>query len=130
MNAYRLLVISADTEMSQMLETYFVGLGYDIQLVSGLDEAIGVIKTYQPNLILFDSKLPYSQLSSEKPRMHTVASSIPIIWIVSFEDRPDKITSLELEGDDFMSKPFDIEEVNLRVRNIIRAIERTTQKRP
>jgi DNA-binding response OmpR family regulator len=130
MNKYRLLVISADTEMSEMLQIYFTRLEYEVDCVSTLEDALSRVDLQCPNVILFDTGGSDSEIKPLKSKLGGVFSNIPIIWIMTRDDRPDKLTSFELEVDDFITKPFDIEELKLRVRNAIRAGERATQKRP
>jgi DNA-binding response OmpR family regulator len=129
MGKYRLLVISADAEMSEMLQIYFTRLEYEVDCVSTLDHALSRIDLHRPHLILFDVGVAASEVKPLKSKLEGVFSNIPIMWISNTDDRPDRVDGFTLEVDDFITKPFDIEELKLRVRNAIRANERATQKR-
>jgi PleD family two-component response regulator len=85
-----------------------------------------------PNLIVLDIMLPdmngYDVCRELRTTMRT--SHIPIIFLTQKDERSDKIAGLELGADDYITKPFDIEELKLRVQNAIKAASRNSMIDP
>lgn len=117
----RLLVVEDETITSDMLRRYFEIVGYEvIKAVNGA-EAVSKALHEQPGIIILDINLPdidgyevCRRLRSEPKTKH-----IPIIFLTQKDDRRDRIAGLELGADDFVTKPFDVEELRLRVHNIM-----------
>ncbi len=126
MGTARLLVIEDDTDIANMLKIYFSGLGYEVDVATrGLE---GLEKTRQvlPHLIMLDIMLPdidgYEVCRTL--RKSTRTSHIPVIFLTQKDERSDRLQGLELGADDYITKPFDIEELKLRVQGAIRRAER------
>lgn len=117
----KLLVVEDENITSDMLRRYFEIVGYQVlNAVTGAEAVKQAIEN-QPRVIILDINLPdingyevCKKLRSEQTTKH-----IPIIFLTSKDDRRDRLAGLELGADDFLTKPFDIEELRLRVHNII-----------
>lgn len=123
----RILVVEDDFDISNMLRIYFGGQGYEVEVAPKGEEALASVSKKLPNLIVLDINLPdmngYDvciQLRETKRTSH-----VPIIFLTQKDERSDKIRGLEIGADDYITKPFDIEELKLRVVNAIQASERT-----
>jgi diguanylate cyclase (GGDEF)-like protein len=126
MSKGRLLVIEDDHDISNMLKIYFTGQGYDIEVASRASEGLRMTQQQIPQLIVLDIMLPdmdgYTLCKSLRTNART--RHIPIIFLTQKDERSDRIAGLELGADDYITKPFDIEELRLRIANAIRATER------
>jgi PleD family two-component response regulator len=129
MSKGRILVVEDDSDISTMLRIYFGGQGYEVQVAPRGGEALALTRKKLPNLIVLDIMLPdmngYDVCRSLRTTTRT--SHIPIIFLTQKDERSDKIAGLELGADDYITKPFDIEELKLRVQNAITAANRQTQ---
>jgi PleD family two-component response regulator len=119
-------VVEDDFDISNMLRIYFGGLGYDVQVAPRGEEALQLTRKQLPQLIVLDIMLPDidGYEVCRRLRSTTRTSHIPIIFLTQKDERSDKIAGLELGADDYITKPFDIEELKLRVKNQIDRAER------
>src|SRR5690606_22098851 len=127
MSKGRILVVEDDFDISNMLRIYFSGQGYDVQVAPRGSDALTMTRRQLPNLIVLDIMLPDMNGYDvcRELRQTTRTSHIPIIFLTQKDERSDKIAGLELGADDYITKPFDIEELKLRVQNAIAAADRT-----
>lgn len=125
----RILVVEDDFDISNMLRIYFTGQGYEVQVAPRGSDALTMTRKQLPNLIVLDIMLPDMNGYDvcRELRTTTRTSHIPIIFLTQKDERSDKIQGLELGADDYITKPFDIEELKLRVQNAITAANRQTQ---
>ncbi|MGD2252390.1 MAG: response regulator [Anaerolineales bacterium] len=121
MSKARILVVEDDSDISNLLTIYFTGQGYDVHAASSGCDAISLAQQLVPNLIMLDIMLPdldgfavCTELRAQARTCH-----IPIIFLTHRVGRSDRITGLELGAEDFVTKPFDIEELKLRAQNAI-----------
>ncbi len=129
MSKDRILVVEDDFDISNMLRIYFAGQGYEVQVAPRGADALAMTRKQLPHLIILDIMLPDMNGYDvcRDLRQTTRTSHIPIIFLTQKDERSDKIVGLELGADDYVTKPFDIEELKLRVKNSIEASKRQTQ---
>lgn len=129
MSKGRILVVEDDFDISNMLRIYFSGQGYEVQVAPRGGDALSMTRKQLPNLIMLDIMLPDMNGYDvcRELRTTTRTKHIPIIFLTQRDERSDVIAGLELGADDYITKPFDIEELKLRVQNAISAANRTTQ---
>lgn len=132
MSKARLLVVEDDHDISQMLNIYFSGLGYDVDVAPRGEDALDKTRQIMPHLIVLDIMLPDidGYEVCRRLRINTRTSHIPIIFLTQKDERSDKLQGLELGADDYITKPFDIEELRLRVQNAIARSERESLTDP
>src|SRR5690606_25347615 len=117
---------------SNMLRIYFTGHGYQVDVAVRGGEALEICRKQLPDLIVLDIMLPDMDgyAVCEHLRTTTRTSHIPIIFLTQKDERSDKIAGLELGADDYITKPFDIEELKLRIQSAIRAHQRLNMTDP
>lgn len=127
MGKSRLLIVEDDTDISNMLRIYFNGQNYEVDTALRGGDALDKTRLNLPHLIVLDIMLP--DIDGFEVcrilRTHTRTSHVPIIFLTQKDERSDKLQGLELGADDYITKPFDIEELKLRVQ---RAIARAEQQ--
>jgi PleD family two-component response regulator len=132
MGKARLLVVEDDVDIANMLKIYFSSLGYDVDVAGRGTEALEKTRQIMPHLIVLDIMLPdidgYEVCRTL--RTNTRSSHIPVIFLTQKDERSDKLQGLELGADDYITKPFDIEELKLRVQGAIRRSERESLTDP
>lgn len=127
MGKARLLIVEDDTDISNMLRIYFTGQSYEVDTALRGSDALDKTRSNLPHLIILDIMLP--DIDGFEVcrilRTNTRTSHVPIIFLTQKDERSDKLQGLELGADDYITKPFDIEELKLRVQ---RAIARAEQQ--
>ena len=132
MGKARLLVVEDDVDIGNMLKIYFSGMEYEVDVAVRGSDALEKTKQVLPHLIVLDIMLPdidgYEVCRNLRTNMRT--SHIPVIFLTQKDERSDKLQGLELGADDYITKPFDIEELKLRVQGAIRRSERESLTDP
>jgi CheY-like chemotaxis protein len=126
MSKARLLVVEDDLDISSMLKIYFTSQGYEVDLAPRGEVAMEKTRQTMPHLIVLDIMLPDIDGYEVCRRLRSASrtSHIPVIFLTQKDERSDKLQGLELGADDYITKPFDIEELRLRVQNAIVRAER------
>ena len=121
MSKGRILVVEDDFDIANILRIYFTGQGFEVNVAPRGGEALAICRQNLPHLIVLDIMLPDMDgyAVCRELRTTTRTSHIPIIFLTQKDERSDKIAGLELGADDYITKPFDIEELKLRVTNAI-----------
>lgn len=122
----RILVIEDDYDVAEMLLMYFEANKYEIFHAEDGKIGIEMARTHFPNLILLDVMLPYMDGYEvcAKLRRQSLTRYIPIIFLTQKDDRADRVKGLEMGADDYITKPFDVDELRLRVKG---SLERATR---
>lgn len=132
MGKARLLVVEDDIDIANMLKIYFSGIQFDVDVAHRGSDALERTRHVLPHLIVLDIMLPdidgYEVCRNLRTNMRT--SHIPVIFLTQKDERSDKLQGLELGADDYITKPFDIEELKLRVQGAIRRAERESLTDP
>jgi len=132
MNRSRLLIVEDDVDITNMLKTYFSGMDFDVDVAYRGAEALEMTRHALPDLIVLDILLPdidgYEVCRSL--RKSTRTSQIPVIFLTQKDERGDRLQGLELGADDYITKPFDIEELKLRILGAIRRAARESLTDP
>jgi diguanylate cyclase (GGDEF)-like protein len=127
MGKARLLIVEDDKDISNMLNIFFTGVGYEVDVALRASIALEKTRHNLPHLIILDIMLP--DIDGFEVcrilRTNTRTSHVPVIFLTQKDERSDKLAGLELGADDYVTKPFDIEELRLRVQ---RAISRAEQQ--
>jgi diguanylate cyclase (GGDEF)-like protein len=127
MGKARLLVVEDDFDISNMLQIYFTGQNFEVDVAPRGSVALEKTHHNLPHLIVLDIMLPdidgFEVCRVLRTNIRT--SHVPIIFLTQKDERSDKLAGLELGADDYITKPFDIEELKLRVQ---RAITRSEQQ--
>jgi DNA-binding response OmpR family regulator len=128
----RLLVVEDDVDIANMLKIYFTGLHFDVDVANRGMDALDKVKHVLPHLMVLDIMLPDidGYEVCRRLRTSTRTSHIPVIFLTQKDERSDKLQGLELGADDYITKPFDIEELKLRVQGAIRRSERESLTDP
>ena len=122
----RLLIVEDEVDISNLLKIFFGNLGYQVETAYRGSEALEKTQGQLPDLIILDINLPdidgYEVCRQLRGRTRT--SAIPIIFLTQRDERGDRLQGLELGADDYVTKPFDFDELKLRVSGAIRRAER------
>lgn len=117
-----LLIVEDDLDIAEMLNAYFRVQGYDVLTVNWGEDGLRACQSNHPELVILDIRLPDidGYEVARRLRSNRRTQEIPIIFLTEKREREDRLKGLELQADDYITKPFDIQELRLRVRNALR----------
>jgi CheY-like chemotaxis protein len=121
-----LLIVEDDLDVAEMLATFFTAQGYRVITANWGEDGVTTATDQVPHLVILDIRLPdidgfevARRLRAQRRTRH-----IPILFLTEKRERRDKLQGLQLEADDYITKPFDIRELGLRVRNALQRAQR------
>ncbi|MDX9993264.1 MAG: response regulator [Anaerolineales bacterium] len=128
----KILIVEDDLDVADMLNAYFRVQGYEVFTVNWGEDGVRAALTARPDLIILDIRLPDidGYEVARRLRSDRKTNAIPIIFLTEKRDRSDRLHGLELGADDYITKPFDVQELRLRVRNSLRRTQQDTLTNP
>ena len=117
----RILVVDDDPGILRTVRTNLRGHGFDIETAEDGHAALSSYAQFRPDLVLLDLELP-DMLGFDIVRAIRTESSTPIIVLSVREAETDKVTALDLGADDYLTKPFGVEELMARIRVALRHV--------
>jgi DNA-binding response OmpR family regulator len=115
----RILIVEDDAGLARVLSDNLAFEGFEVQIVADGNRAVQAARSFAPDLVLLDIMLP-GKSGLELCRVWREGPRIPIIMLTARADRKDKLTGLRLGADDYVTKPFDLEELIARVQAVLR----------
>jgi DNA-binding response OmpR family regulator len=121
MSRKRLLIIEDDPEVAEMLTVYFGAYQYEVAWAENGRAGIEMARARFPHLILLDVMLPDLDGFEvcQSIRQTSFTRYIPVIFLTERDARANRVKGLALGADDYITKPFDIDELRLRVQSAI-----------
>src|SRR5574338_752786 len=121
-----ILIVEDDLDIADMLNAYFRVQGYEVNTVNWGEDGVRACQIQSPDLVILDIRLPDIDGFEVARRLRggRKTKMIPIIFLTEKRERGDRLRGLELQADDYITKPFDIQELRLRMRN---ALQRSKQ---
>jgi DNA-binding response OmpR family regulator len=128
----KILIVEDDLDVADMLNAYFRVQGYEVFTVNWGEDGVRAATTSRPDLIILDIRLPDidGYEVARRVRSDRKTNTIPIIFLTEKRDRADRLHGLELGADDYITKPFDVQELRLRVRNALKRASQDTITNP
>ena len=128
----KILIIEDDLDVAEMLNAYFRVQGYEVFTVNWGEDGVRSCQTVHPDLVILDIRLPDidGYEVARRLRSDRRTSDVPIIFLTEKRDRSDRLQGLELGADDYITKPFDVQELRLRVRNALKRVSQGSLTNP
>lgn len=128
----QILIVEDEPNTAEMLASYFQIQGYEVNVCGWGKEALNFVQHTLPDLIILDIRLPDvdGYEVCRQLRSHRRTAKIPILFLTEKRERIDRLAGLELGAVDYITKPFDIQELRLRVRNILRRAQMQSVMHP
>ena len=128
----QILIVEDDLDLSDMLRVFFDAQGYEVYTAAWGADAIQLTTDRHPDLVILDIRLPDIDGYEVCRRLRTQhrTHDLPIIFLTEKRDRVDRLAGLELGVVDYITKPFDIQELWLRVRNALRRAKAAPSTNP
>jgi DNA-binding response OmpR family regulator len=128
----KILIVEDDLDVADMLNAYFRVQGYEIFTVNWGEDGVRACQSSRPDIVILDIRLPDidGYEVARRLRSNRRTADIPIIFLTEKRDRSERLQGLELGADDYITKPFDVQELRLRIRNALRRAEQDTLTNP
>jgi len=125
----KILIVEDDEMVQSLLAAYLRSLGYPISLAASGKEMLACIDSEKISLVLLDLGLP-DEDGLTLTRQVRARSDVPIIVVTARQGKSDRMAALEMGADDYMTKPFDPDELILRMKNILERTNTSASSRP
>jgi DNA-binding response OmpR family regulator len=128
----KILIVEDDLDIAEMLNAYFRVQGYEVFTVNWGEDGVRAAQTVLPDLMILDIRLPDIDGFEVARRVRTDRRTheIPIIFLTEKRERVDRLQGLEVGADDYITKPFDVQELRLRVRNALKRVSQGSLTNP
>jgi len=119
-NGHRVLVVDDEPNIVDVLTMALRFQGFTVASAGTGAEAVSAVGAFKPDLIVLDVMLPDMEGFDVAQRLGAQRARVPIIYLTARDATEDKIRGLTLGGDDYVTKPFSLEELIARIRAILR----------
>jgi len=125
-SANRVLVVDDEPNLVEVVSMALRFQGFTVESASNGREALAAVASFKPHLMVLDVMLPDMEGFDVAARLGAQRASVPIIFLTARDATEDKIRGLSGGGDDYMTKPFSLEELVARIRTILRRTGQAT----
>lgn len=128
----KILIVEDDLDVAEMLNAYFRVQGYEVFTVNWGEDGVRAAQTILPDLMILDIRLPDidGYEVARRVRSDRRTNEIPIIFLTEKRERIDRLQGFEVGADDYITKPFDVQELRLRVRNALKRVSQGSLTNP
>jgi two-component system OmpR family response regulator len=119
-DSHRILVVDDEPNIADVVSMALRFQGFDVETAGTGTDAISAVTSFRPHLIVLDIMLPDMEGFDVAQRLGAQRARVPIIFLTARDATDDKIRGLTLGGDDYVTKPFSLEELVARIRAILR----------
>ncbi len=116
----RILIVDDEPNIRDLLTTSLRFAGFAVRAVGNGAQAISAVLEEEPDLIILDVMLPDMNGFGVTKRLRGAGYTAPILFLTAKDDTEDKITGLTVGGDDYVTKPFSLDEIVARIKAILR----------
>jgi len=116
---YKILIVEDDLIISKSIKNHIKSWGYEAECITDFKDVLSTFISYDPQLILLDISLPFFNGYHWCNEIRKV-SKVPIIFISSASDNMNIVMSINMGGDDFIAKPFDLNVLTAKVQALLR----------
>lgn len=116
---YKILIVEDDTMIGEKMRSHLEKWGYKVDLAEDFQDILGEVTSISPDLILMDIMLPYYNGFYWCAEIRKLFK-IPIVFISSADDNMNIVMAMDMGGDDFIAKPFDLAVLTAKVGAVIR----------
>ncbi len=116
----RVLVVDDEENISFLLDSALRHFGFDVRVAATGRDALREVGQFAPDVVLLDVMLPDLDGFEIVRRMRMEGTKVPVLFLTARDAVDDKVRGLTLGGDDYVTKPFSLEEVVARIQVILR----------
>jgi two-component system OmpR family response regulator len=121
-NSHRVLVVDDEKSISDLIATSLRFVGFDVRTAATGSEALTVAEEFKPQAVVLDVMLPDLDGFEVCRQLRSEGLNIGVLFLTAKDGMEDKVAGLTIGGDDYMTKPFSLEELVARLRALLRRI--------
>jgi two-component system OmpR family response regulator len=126
-SGHRILVTEDEEFLREMLATALRFAGFEVRVAADGNEALALVPVFQPQLIVMDVMMPGVDGLEACRRLRASNDSTPVIFLTARDATDDKLIGFELGGDDYLTKPFNLDELIARIRAVLHRTGEATE---
>ena len=116
---YRILIVEDDESIARSVKTHLESWNYEVCCAEDFSNVAGTFAVFDPQLVLMDVRLPFFNGYHWCSEIRKV-SKVPILFLSSASDNMNIIMAMQMGGDDFVAKPFDLAVLTAKVQALLR----------
>lgn len=116
---YKILIVEDDKTIARVLKEHLEKWGYAVETIEDFQNVLETFITFDPQIVLMDIGLPFFNGHHWCSEIRAI-SKVPIIFISSADDNMNIVMALNMGGDDFITKPFDLNVITAKVQALLR----------
>lgn len=122
MSEPKLLIAEDDPQIREALERIFTFEGYRVQTANDGAQALSEIDSFNPDVVILDVMMPFVDGLTVCQRIRSRGDRRPILMLTARQELSDRVAGLDAGADDYVSKPFETEELLARIRALVRRV--------
>lgn len=119
-NPVRVLVVDDEAPLAELLSMALRYEGWEVRSAGDGASAVRMARDFRPDAVILDVMLPDTDGLSVLGKLRRDLSEVPVLFLTARDSVEDRIAGLTAGGDDYVTKPFSLEEVVARLRGLIR----------
>ena len=120
MENVKVLIVDDEPNIRDLLSTSLRFAGFSVHAVANGADAVHAAEKGEPDIILLDVMLPDMNGFSVTKKLRSMGITAPVLFLTARDETEDKVTGLTVGGDDYMTKPFSLDEIVARINAILR----------
>jgi two-component system OmpR family response regulator len=120
MENVKVLIVDDEPNIRDLLSTSLRFAGFSVHAVGNGADAVNAAEKGAPDIILLDVMLPDMNGFSVTKKLRSMGINAPVLFLTARDETADKVTGLTVGGDDYMTKPFSLDEIVARINAILR----------
>ena len=116
----RVLVVDDEVNIAELLQMALRYEGWDVQTAHSGRKAVAAAKQHAPDVIVLDMMLPDYDGLEVLRKVRAFSPDVPVLFLTARDSVEDRVAGLTAGGDDYVTKPFSLEEVVARLRGLLR----------
>jgi len=121
-SSQRILVVDDEASISDLIATSLKFVGFDVRTAATGSQALAVAEEFKPHAIVLDVMLPDQDGFEVCGQIRSEGIDVGVLFLTAKDGMEDKVAGLTIGGDDYMTKPFSLEELVARLRALLRRI--------
>jgi two-component system, OmpR family, response regulator len=116
----RILVVDDENSISELIATSLKFVGFDVRTAASGAQALQIAEEFKPHALILDVMLPDQNGFEVCRQLRNEGHNVGVLFLTAKDSTEDKIAGLTIGGDDYMTKPFSLEELVARLRALLR----------
>ena len=119
-NVQRILVVDDESSISELVATSLKFVGFDVRTAATGSQALQIAQEFKPHALILDVMLPDQNGFEVCRQIRSEGQKVGVLFLTAKDSVEDKIAGLTIGGDDYVTKPFSLEELVARLRALLR----------